>query len=106
MATGRHRRYRPGRRIQLGLQAAGALLLAVSGAVHLVLYLTGYRAIPVIGWLFLVQVVGAFVLVVAVLVTQSGLAAGAGAGFALSSLAAYLLAGLTGLFGFREIRTR
>jgi predicted lipoprotein with Yx(FWY)xxD motif len=106
MATGRHRRYRPGRRIQLRLQAAGALLLAVSGAVHLVLYLTGYRSIPVIGWLFLVQVVVAFVLAVAVLVTHSGLAAAASAGFALSTLAAYLLAVLTGLFGFREIRTR
>jgi predicted lipoprotein with Yx(FWY)xxD motif len=106
MATGRHRRYRPGRRIQLRLQAAGALLLAVSGAVHLVLYLTGYRSIPVIGWLFLVQVVVAFILAVAVLVTHSWLAAAGSAGFALSTLAAYLLAVLTGLFGFREIRTR
>jgi predicted lipoprotein with Yx(FWY)xxD motif len=106
MATGRHRRYKPGRRAQLRLQAAGALLLAVSGAVHLDLYLTGYRSIPVIGWLFLVQVVVAFVLVVAVLVTHSWLAAAGSAGFALSTLGAYLLAVLTGLFGFREIRTR
>jgi predicted lipoprotein with Yx(FWY)xxD motif len=106
MATGRHRRYRPGRRAQLRLQGAGALLLAVSGAVHLDLYLTGYRSIPVIGWLFLVQVVVAFVLAAAVLVTHSWLAAAGSAGFALSTLAAYLLAVLTGLFGFREIRTR
>ncbi len=106
MATGRHRRYKPGRRAQRRLQAAGALLLAVSGAVHLGLYLTGYRSIPVIGWLFLVQVVVAFVLAVAVLVTHSWLAAAGSAGFALSTLGAYLLAVLTGLFGFREIRTR
>jgi predicted lipoprotein with Yx(FWY)xxD motif len=106
MATGRHRRYKPGRRTQLWLQAAGALLLAVSGGVHLDLYLTGYRSIPVIGWLFLVQVVAAFILAVAVLVTHSWLAAAGSAGFALSTLAAYLLAVLTGLFGFREIRTR
>jgi predicted lipoprotein with Yx(FWY)xxD motif len=106
MATGKHRRYKPGRRAQLRLQAAGALLLAVSGAVHLDLYLTGYRSIPVIGWLFLVQVVVAFVLAVAVLVTHSWLAAAGSAGFALSTLGAYLLAILTGLFGFREIRTR
>jgi predicted lipoprotein with Yx(FWY)xxD motif len=78
----------------------------VSGGVHLDLYLTGYRSIPVIGWLFLVQVVVAFVLAVAVLVTHSWLAAAASAGFALSTLGAYLLAVLTGLFGFREIRTR
>jgi predicted lipoprotein with Yx(FWY)xxD motif len=106
MATGRHRRYKPGRQAQLRLQAAGALLLAVSGGIHLELYLTGYRSIPVIGWLFLVQVVVAFVLMVAVLVTHSALAAAASAGFALSTLGAYLLAVWTGLFGFREIRTR
>ena len=106
MATGRHRRYKPGRRIQLRLQLAGALLLAVSARIHLDLYLTGYRSIPVVGWLFLVQVVVAFVLMVAVLVTHSALAAAASAGFALSTLGAYLLAVWTGLFGFREIRTR
>ncbi len=106
MATGRHRRYKPGRRTQLRLQAAGALLLAVSAGIHLDLYLTGYRSIPVVGWLFLVQVVVACVLMVAVLVTHSALAAAASAGFALSTLGAYLLAVWTGLFGFREIRTR
>ena len=106
MVVGRHRRYRPGRRVQLRLQAAGALLLAVSAGIHLDLYLTGYRAIPTIGRLFLVQVVVAFVLMVAVLVTHSWLAAAASAGFALSTLGAYLLAVWTGLFGFREIRTR
>ena len=88
------------------LQAAGALLLAVSAGIHLDLYVTGYRSIPVIGWLFLVQVVVAFVLMAAVLVTHSALAAAASAGFALSTLGAYLLAVWTGLFGFREIRTR
>jgi predicted lipoprotein with Yx(FWY)xxD motif len=106
MATGRHRRYKPGRRTQLRLQAAGALLLAVSAGIHLDLYLTGYRSIPVVGWLFLVQVVVGCVLMVAVLVTHSWLAAAASAGFALSTLGAYLLAVWTGLFGFREIRTR
>lgn len=106
MATGRHRRYKPGRRVQLRLQIAGALLLAVSAGIHLELYLTGYRSIPVIGWLFLIQVVVACVLMVTVLLTHSWLAAAASAGFALSTLGAYLLAVWTGLFGFREIRTR
>ena len=105
-SAGRHRRYKPGRRVQLRLQVAGALLLAVSAGIHLELYLTGYRSIPVIGWLFLVQVVVACVLMVTVLVTHSWLAAAASAGFALSTLGAYLLAVWTGLFGFREIRTR
>jgi hypothetical protein len=36
---------------RLGSRVAGAGLLAVTGASHPDLYLTGYRAIPVIGWL-------------------------------------------------------
>jgi len=92
--------------VQLRLQVAGALLLAVSAAIHLDLYVTGYRSIPTIGWLFLLQVIVAFVLTAAVLVTHSSLAAAASAGFALSTLGAYLLAVWSGLFGFREIRTR
>jgi predicted lipoprotein with Yx(FWY)xxD motif len=104
--VGRHRRYRPGRQVQLRLQVAGALLLALSAAIHLDLYVTGYRSIPTIGWLFLLQVIVAFVLTAAVLVTHSWLAAAASAGFALSTLGAYLLAVWSGLFGFREIRTR
>src|SRR5579859_7109375 len=68
--------------------------------------MTGYRSIPTIGWLFLLQVIVAFVLTAAVLVTHSWLAAAASAGFALSTLGAYLLAVWGGLFGFREIRTR
>ena len=57
---------------------AGAGLLAVTGATHLDLYLTGYRSIPVIGWLFLLQVIAAFGLAAAVLVSGSRLAAAAG----------------------------
>jgi predicted lipoprotein with Yx(FWY)xxD motif len=46
----------PGRAWRLGLRLAGAGLLIATGAVHLDLYLTGYRTIPTIGWLFLLQV--------------------------------------------------
>jgi hypothetical protein len=60
---------------QLGLRLAGAGLLAVTGAIHLDLYLTGYRSIPVIGPLFLLQVIAAFGLAAAVLVSGSRLAA-------------------------------
>ena len=34
------------------LRVAGAGLLIAAGAIHLDLYLTGYRTIPTIGWLF------------------------------------------------------
>ena len=84
---------------------AGAALLTASGAIHLDLYLTGYRSIPVIGWLFLLQVIAAFVLAVAIPVTGHRLAAAAGAAFALGTLGGYLLSLKVGLFGFTEVRT-
>ena len=91
---------------QLGLRISGAVLLAVSAGIHLDLYLTGYRKLPTIGWLFLLQVIVGFMLTIAALVTRSRLAAAASAALALSTLAAYLLAVWIGLFGFKEIRTR
>jgi len=103
---GRHRKIKLGDWRQPWLRVAGALLLVVSACIHLGLYLTGYRSIPTIGWLFLVQAVVAFILAVGALVTHSRLVAVAGAAFALSTLGCYLLAVWIGLFGFREIRTR
>jgi len=90
---------------RIGLRLAGAGLLAATGAVHLDLYLTGYRSIPTIGWLFLLQVISAFGLAAAVLVSSSRLVTAAGAGFALATLGGYLLSLWLGLFGFKEIRT-
>ena len=90
---------------------AGAGLLIASGAIHFDLYLTGYRTIPVIGWLFLAQVIAAFTLGLAVLaiparlVIGRPLAAGAGAGLGLATLGGYLLSVWPGLFGFTEVRT-
>jgi predicted lipoprotein with Yx(FWY)xxD motif len=92
----------------------GSGLLIATGAIHLDLYLTGYRTIPTIGWLFLLQVIAAFGLGLAVLaiprrpaaaVPASRLAAAAGAGFALATLGGYLLSVWIGLFGFKEVRT-
>jgi len=88
-----------------GLQAAGSGLLVATGAIHLDLYLTGYRTIPTIGWMFLLQVIAAFALAAAVLLLASWPAAAAGALFALSTLGGYLLSLRIGLFGFREVRT-
>ena len=82
------------------------MLLSVSAGIHLDLYLTGYRTIPTIGWLFLVQFIGGFTLAIAVLVTHSRLTVVASAAFALSTLSAYLLVVWIGLFGFKEVRTR
>ena len=97
----------PGRgaRQQLTLRVAGAALLAATGAIHLDLYLTSYRNIPTIGWLFLLQVIAAFLLAAGVLVTRGPLVPAAGAGFAVATLGGYLLSLWIGLFGFQEVRT-
>jgi predicted lipoprotein with Yx(FWY)xxD motif len=93
------------------LRVVGSGLLIATGAIHLDLYLTGYRTIPTIGWLFLLQVIAAFGLGLAVLaiprrlVLPGRLTAAAGAGFALATLGGYLLSVWIGLFGFKEVRT-
>jgi predicted lipoprotein with Yx(FWY)xxD motif len=94
---------------------AGAALLVASGAIHLDLYLTGYRTIPTIGWLFLLQVIAAFALAVAIgavslwpkalVGAEFTLAAASGALFGLGTLGGYLLSLRIGLFGFTEVRT-
>ena len=90
---------------QLALRVAGAGLLAATAAIHLDLYLTGYRTIPAIGWLFLLQVIMGFGLAAAVLTSGRRIVAAAAAGFALATLGGYLLSVWAGLFGFTEIRT-
>jgi predicted lipoprotein with Yx(FWY)xxD motif len=92
-------------RARLALRLAGGGLLIATGAIHLDLYLTGYRSIPTIGWLFLLQVIAAFVLGAAVLASGARLAAAAGAAFSLATLGGYLLSLWIGLFGFKEVRT-
>jgi predicted lipoprotein with Yx(FWY)xxD motif len=94
---------------------AGAALLVASGAIHLDLYLTGYRTIPTIGWLFLLQVISGFALALAIAVVslwpralvgaEFTLAAASGALFGLATLGGYLLSLRIGLFGFTEVRT-
>ena len=93
------------RRSGLLLRILGAGLLWATAGLHLDLYLTGYRTIPTISWLFLLQVIVGIGLGALVLVTGNRLVAAAGALFALSTLGGYLLSVQFGLFGFREVRT-
>jgi plastocyanin len=89
----------------LALRVVGGGLLLASGGIHLDLYITGYHSIPTIGPLFLLQVVSAFVLALAVLASGRWLVAASGAGFALSTLAGYSISRITPLFGCHEVRT-
>jgi len=90
---------------RLGLRVIGGGLLVATTAMHLDLYLTGYRTIPTIGWLFLLQVIAGFALAAAVLATGNQVVAALGAGFAVATLGGYLLSIWVGLFGFTEVRT-
>ena len=87
------------------LRVLGSAILFAVGGIHLDLFLTGYRHIPTIGTLFLVQVIAAFVLALLALALSRRMVALAGAGFALSTLGGYILSLWFGLFGFKEIRT-
>ena len=98
---------------RLGLRVAVSSPAPATAAIHLDLYLTGYKSIPTIGWLFLLQVIAAFALAAGVLATLFArgdtmtprLVAAAGAGFAIATLGGYLLSLWVGLFGFHEVRT-
>ena len=90
---------------RLVLRVTGGGLLITTASIHLDLYLTGFRNIPTIGWLFILQVIAAFALGLAALASGSRLGAAAGAGFALATLGGYLLSMWVGLFGFKEVRT-
>ena len=91
--------------LQPVLRVTGAGLLAATAAIHLDLYLTGYRNLPTIGWLFLLQIIAGFLLAAAVLATGNPVIAALGAGYAVATLAGYLLSIWVGLFGFTEVRT-
>jgi hypothetical protein len=79
-----------------------ALTLAVSGFVHAKLYLDGYRVIPYIGVMFLMQAVVSFavaaLLLFAAPVILRLLAAGAAAG----ALGGFVLSRTVGVLGFSE----
>ena len=97
------------------LRLTGAGLLVATAAIHLDLYLTGFRTIPTIGPLFLFQVIAGFALALAILATPftpvtrrpavDASIAAIGAGYAIATLGGYLLSVWVGLFGFHEIRS-
>jgi hypothetical protein len=87
--------------IVLGL-LVGASLLAASGAIHLQLWSTGYRSIPTIGPLFLVQGASGLLLAALLLLTRRLLVVVMAAGFMIATIGGLLLSVYVGLFGFME----
>jgi len=94
---------RDGRRaVALLLRLTCVALLAWIGAVHLHLWLEGYRQIPTDGPLFLLDAVTGLALAALLLVWAAPLAGLVAAGYTASTLAALLISLTVGLFGFRE----
>jgi hypothetical protein len=97
------------------MRRLGALAILVVGAVHLQEYLgAGYRSIPTIGPLFLLNAISSGVVAIGLLAPlervlhhrraelTSGLLAGAGLGIAAGSLIALFVSESGTLFGFSE----
>ena len=92
-----------GRRVAaLLLRLSCVALLAWIGAVHLHLWLEGYRQIPTDGPLFLIDAVSGLVLAAVLLAWPAPLTGLLAAGYTASTLGALLISLTVGLFGFRE----
>ena len=82
----------------------GGVLLVWSAYVHFHLWseADGYRSIPTIGPLFLLQSITGLVVGIGVVAVRRVWAAVIGIGFALTTIAGFLLSVAYGLFGFKD----
>ena len=81
----------------------GGLLLVCSAYIHIRLWKSdGYRHIPTIGPLFIVQSIVGMVIGVAVVVVRRVWIGVLGAGCAVTTMAGFLLSMAVGLFGFQD----
>ncbi len=87
------------------VRSFGAILLALTGWIHLHLYLDGYRTVPTIGRLFLLNAVSAAVAVLALVAVPrrwlAPVALGGGL-LEIGTLGGLVLSLTVGLFGFTE----
>jgi hypothetical protein len=95
------------RPVDLGATAAfavGGALLIWSAFIHFHLWseTDGYRSIPTIGPLFLLQSITALIIGIGVVAIRRLWAAVIGMGFAVTTIAGFLLSVAIGLFGFKD----
>lgn len=84
------------------MRMLAALSVLVSAAVHLYLWIDGFRDIDVIGPAFLLNAVGGAVIAVLVLVWRHWIPALLTLGFGASTLGAFVISTMGGLFGVQE----
>ena len=104
LGVGPGRSHRPVDLAATAAFALGGVLLIWSAYVHFHLWneTDGYSTIPTIGPLFLLQSIAGLVIGIGVVVVRRVWAALVGLGFALSTLAGFLLSVAVGLFGFKD----
>jgi hypothetical protein len=95
-------RWRAGRWAVSILAVAGAAMLVWSGVIHLMLWDDGYRSIPTIGPLFIIQGVGCIVIAVALTIFRRLALVAAGAVALAATAVGLLLSVHVGLFGYQE----
>ena len=84
------------------MRFVGAAAVLVSAAVHLYLWVDGFRTMSVIGPAFLLNAVGGAVIAVLLVTWRSWVPALLTAGFGVSTLGAFILSATVGLFGLHE----
>ena len=81
---------------------AGAGLIAWSAGIHLDLWHGGYKHLPTIGTLFLLQAIAGFALALVVAVVRRLIPALAGILFLVSTIGGFIISVNVGLFGFKD----
>lgn len=90
--------------VDRSLRIIAALLVLAQGVTHVLRWLDGYRAIDVIGPLFVVNAVAAAVVALLLLVRGGLVSALAGMALSFVTLVAFALTRQSSLFGFSETR--
>jgi hypothetical protein len=80
----------------------GAGLVATTAGIHGHLWASGYRNIPTIGTLFLLQAIAGVALAVALVTLRRFMVFMAGAGYMASTIGGFFISWQVGLFGFKD----
>jgi hypothetical protein len=100
-ATGTRKAVTSGTAVLWTLLIIDAGLLITSGSIHLDLWNIAYRHVNVLGPLFLLQVISAFVIAAGLLVTRHILAVLAALGLVVGTIIGFILVRTVGLFNFK-----
>lgn len=86
----------------MSMRLLAAVAVLVSAAMHLYLWLDGYRDVDIIGPAFLLNAFGGAVIAVLLLAWRHWIPPLLAVGFGLSTLGAFILSTTVGLFGLEE----